>query len=87
MSVSTSIKLFLFLAMICVCILLFAPTHAQNRAAVMMKNSDADGDGRISRKEWKGPPPRFDHFFVEGSALDTGQSILKSLSKNIGILQ
>jgi len=66
---STLIKLFLCLAMICVGILLFAPTHAQNHAAVMMKNSDADGDGRISRKEWKGPR-------VEGSALDTGQKEL-----------
>ncbi|UCF95133.1 MAG: aryl-sulfate sulfotransferase, partial [Desulfobacterales bacterium] len=54
------------IAVFLVCIPLIAPAHAQGRAEMIMKNADADGDGRIGRKEWKGPPPRFDHFDADG---------------------
>jgi hypothetical protein len=66
MVVRRHMRLFLYLTLVCVYIFLLAPVHAQNRAEVIMKNSDADRDGRISRKEWKGPPPRFDHFDKDG---------------------
>lgn len=49
-----------------VCIPLIAPAHAQNRAEMIMRNSDANGDGRISRSEWRGPPPRFNFFDGDG---------------------
>lgn len=64
--VSARMKLFLYLGMVFVYVLLPAPVGAQNRSAIMMKNADADGDGRISRKEWKGPPRRFDQFDKDG---------------------
>ena len=54
------------IAIFAVCIPLTAPAHAQNRAEMIMKNADADGDGRISRMEWKGPPPRFNRFDRDG---------------------
>lgn len=46
----------------CLFALWLAPVLAQGRAEVMLKNADVDKDGRISRSEWRGPPPRFDHF-------------------------
>jgi hypothetical protein len=55
------------IAVFALCISLIAPAHAQSRAEMIMKNADVDGDGRISRKEWKGPPPRFDHFDADGN--------------------
>ena len=54
------------IAIFAVCILPMAPAHAQNRAEMIMKNSDANGDGRISRSEWRGPPPRFNYFDRDG---------------------
>jgi len=59
------------IAMFAVCILFVAPVHAQKSAEKIMRNSDADGDGRISRREWKGPPPRFDRLDRDGDGYVT----------------
>ena len=56
-----------------------APAHAQSRAEMMLKNADADGDGRISRSEWKGPPQRFDYFDADGDGYVTLEEIQAGL--------
>jgi len=67
-----------------VCIPLIAPAHAQNRAERIMKNADADGDGRISRNEWKGPPPRFDRFDSNGDGYLTLDEVRAGLAAASG---
>ncbi|MFM7347377.1 MAG: hypothetical protein ACKO1J_18645 [Tagaea sp.] len=39
---------------------LAGPALAQPSPEQMLRNMDTDGDGRISRQEWRGPPGRFD---------------------------
>lgn len=46
--------------------LLVPPAAAQNRAAAVMKKNDRNGDGRISREEWQGPPPAFGRLDNDG---------------------
>jgi len=42
------------------------PAAAQNRAATVLQKNDRDGDGRISRDEWQGPPPGFARIDTDG---------------------
>ncbi len=47
----------------------------------MLKRMDADGDGRIVRDEWLGPPPGFDRFDLDKSGALTRQEIDTVLSR------
>jgi hypothetical protein len=42
------------------------PAAAQDRAALVLKKNDRDGDGRISRDEWQGPPRAFARIDTNG---------------------
>ncbi len=43
-----------------------APAAAQNRVDAVLQKNDSDGDERISREEWRGPPPAFGRIDSDG---------------------
>lgn len=58
------------------------PYHvsAQPSPEMMLRNMDADSDGRISRSEWRRPPPRFNFF----DANQDGYITLEELQARLG---
>lgn len=68
-----------FAALVAAMLCCVAPAYAQSRAETMIKNADLDGDGRISRSEWKGPPQRFDYFDADKDGYVTREELQSRL--------
>lgn len=71
----------------CLTILLLAGAqigHAQDRAAIMLRNMDKDGDGRISREEWRRPPPQFDLFDADKDGFINAEELAARLENGPG---
>ncbi|KPK22148.1 MAG: hypothetical protein AMK69_20385, partial [Nitrospira bacterium SG8_3] len=62
------------------CILFIAPAEAQKTPEKIMRNSDLDGDGRISRDEWRGKPRGFNRFDTNGDGYLTLEELRAGLA-------